>query len=113
MAKVTNKEALRSEHIQTAHKINMQKEVKVPTTLVTVQDFNLLGIQSKIDYLATLPTFHKWVVFINSRANLAHIMHREDTYSYIRMKLPVSLKGCGIKFVEKYFYFRMEGRYIL
>jgi hypothetical protein len=105
------REAMKAEHIQIVQKINVVSKSESPKGLAVIQDFDLRGLDPKINHAATLPNFIFWVAFVNKKGNLAHILHREDLYSYVRMKLPVALKGCSNNFVSRYFYLRMVNRY--
>ncbi len=78
-----------------------------------VYPFDLRGLQSKIDFLSSLPANCGWVVFLNKSGNLAHIMHREDSEAYIRMKIPSGIAGSHPTFMQRWFYNRMEGRYVI
>ena len=94
--------------------INEAPEVgKKIARLMLVHPFNLRGLQSKIDTISSTPLCSGWMVFLNKAGTLAHIMHKDDTESYIRMKIPKGIAGARLEFMQRWFYNRMESRYII
>lgn len=110
----------------TKHNLNA-----VPATLVPIKDtiamaeqitrlmitypFDLRGIEPKQDTLRRTPLCSGWMIFLNKAGSLAHIIHQLDAAegTYIRMKVPHTIKGSSPEYLKRYFFYRMVGRYII
>lgn len=83
--------------------------------IMLFQNFDLRGVQNKIDTIKETPLCTGWALFLNRGRSLAHIMHREDTEegTYTRMRIPYGLHGCHPEYILKIVHDRMVKRYII
>lgn len=87
---------------------------KIPRMMVTFP-FDLRGMEPKQDVMMRTPLCTGWMVFLNKAGSLAHIMHQLDASegTYIRMKVPHSIRGANPEYLKRYFFYRMKGRFII
>jgi hypothetical protein len=78
-------------------------------------NYDLRGLAPKQETLKATPLCTGWMVFLNKRSNLAHIMHADDADNgaYVRTPFHGALKGCHPNYIRKLVHDRMVGRYIL
>jgi len=75
--------------------------------------FSLRGIKDKVDEIQRTKLCTGWMLFINRAGTLAHIMHKEDVDSYVRMKIPKSVAGADPEYLRRWIYNRMISRYVI
>lgn len=87
---------------------------KIPdkSRLMLTQNFNLQGINPKIEVMENTPLCTGWMAFVNNKCTLAHVMHQNDHESYVRIKLKSGLKGANEEFIRRVLYERMKAHYI-
>jgi len=87
---------------------------KIPRIMIT-ENFDLRGAEPKQDTLRRTPLCSGWMVFVNKACSLAHIMHQLDASegTYIRMKIPHTIRRSSNQYLQRYFYYRMAGRYVI
>lgn len=83
--------------------------------LMMYENFDLRGIQSKVDVIESNKLCTGWTLFLNRSRTLAHIMHVEDASegTYIRMRIPYSIHGADPKFIKKVILEKMVKRYVM
>jgi hypothetical protein len=101
---------------ESVNPINESAEVKEKISrLMITPNYDLRGLQPKIDTLKSTPLCTGWMVFLNKKGSLAHIIHKDDIEeeTYIRMKVPCRFHGADYRFMQRYFFNRMVKRYII
>lgn len=93
-------------------------DVKVEDTvklsrLVMKYPFSLRGINNKIEEIQRTKICTGWMLFLNKAGTLAHIMHKDDVDTYIRMKIPKSVAGADPEYLRRWIYNRMISRYVI
>ena len=85
------------------------------TRLMVTFPFDLRGVEPKQDVMIRTPLCSGWMIFLNKAGSLAHIMHQLDASegTYIRMKVPHSIRGANPEYLKRYFFYRMKGRFII
>ena len=71
----------RQSRVEAEKASNVMREAPV-STLIVIENFNLVGLSAKADATVESP-LSGWFCFVNRACNLAHIMHSDDMYSYI------------------------------
>lgn len=85
------------------------------TRIMLTQDFDLRGIEPKQDVMLRTPLCSGWMVFLNKKCSLAHVMHQLDASegTYSRMKVPHVIQKKHPDDIVRYFFYRMRNRYII
>lgn len=84
-------------------------------TVMLEHPFDLRGISNKINRINELTLATGWVIFLNQKGSLAHIMHKKDADSgmYFRMNVPYALHGANPEFMRKWFFERLKHRLVM
>lgn len=82
------------------------------THLMLTENFDLRGIKNKQEIVDSTPLLKGWMAFVNAKCTLCHMMHVDDKESYVRIKLPPSLKGTSGEYMRKQIYNRTKNHYI-
>ena len=91
-----------------------EKKQKMARLMVKF-DFNLRGIQSKVDEHINTPLATGWLAFVNHRRTLVHVMHSHDldSGSYSRLTIPRNMKNAHPELIRRWLFDQMDGKYVI
>lgn len=83
--------------------------------MMITPNFDLRGIDSKLQVMRETPLCTGYMIFLNSKGSLAHIMHHDDLddadyrgiVPYERFPIPLSLCGAHHEFIRHWLYKKM------
>lgn len=88
------------------------EEMPRHSRLMVVENFDLRGIVAKQQELEDTPLCTGWLAFVNRAHTLAHVMHRDEPDTYVRIKLGHTFRGVSEEYLRKALYHRMRYHYI-
>lgn len=88
------------------------EELPKPARLMVTEDFDLRGLSPKQEILGSTPLCTGWMAFVNRKHTLAHVIHRDDPDTFVRIKLGHNFKGVHSEYLRKSLYVRMKDRYL-
>jgi len=83
--------------------------------MMITPNFDLRGVESKVQVMKDTPLCTGYMIFLNSRGTLAHIMHHDDLEDadyrgimpYERFPIPLSLAGAHPEYIRHWVFKKM------